>query len=182
MRRWRDHGRASSSHAFASDFAAAAGRVEAIYRCPSAGAPMEALREANAVAGVGLEGDRYADGTGFYSPRPRTDGGRELTLIDAETFDALRAETGISLDPSESRRNITTRGIRLEDLIGRRFAIGEALCEGVDHCPPCQHLVDVTGKAVLEPLVGRGGVRARIVRGGVIAIGAAIQLVDDPAG
>jgi MOSC domain-containing protein YiiM len=175
MRRWRDHGRASSSQALASDRAAPAGRVAAIYRCASAGAPMEALREATAVAGAGLEGDRYAAGTGFYSPRPRPDGGREVTLIEAETLDALRAETGINLDPSESRRNITTRGIRLADLIGRRFTLGEALCEGVDRCPPCQHLVDVTGKAVLEPLVDRGGIRARIVRGGTIAVGAAIQ-------
>jgi MOSC domain-containing protein YiiM len=140
---------------------------------------MEALHEANAVAGLGLEGDRYAAGSGFYSARPRADGGRELTLIEAETL--LRAETGIGLEPSESRRNITTRDIRLEELIGRRFTIGEALCEGVDFCPPCQHLVDVTGKAVLEPLVGRGGVRARIVRGGAIAVGAAIRPTGEPA-
>ena len=176
MRRWRDHGRTSSTQVGVADLAAPVGRVEAIFRCAAAGAPMEALREANVVAGLGLEGDRYAAGTGFYSARPRPDGGRELTLIEAETLDALRAETGVGLDPSESRRNITTRGIRLEDLIGQRFTIGEALCEGVDHCPPCQHLVDVTGKAVLAPLVGRGGVRARIVRGGAIAVGAAIRL------
>jgi MOSC domain-containing protein YiiM len=181
MSRQGSHGRSAGAQLSAPPAAATTGHVEAIHRCSSAGAPMEALRQAIAIAGVGLAGDRYAEGTGFYTPRPRTDGGRELTLIEAETLDALRAETGIGLDPSESRRNITTRGLRLEALIGRRFTIGDALCEGVDYCPPCQHLVDVTGKAVLEPLVGRGGIRARIVRGGDIAVGAAIEPTGEPA-
>ena len=108
-------------------------------------------------------------------------GWEPATEAEIAMRDALRAEAGIGLDPSESRRNITTRGVRLEELIGRRFAIGEAVCEGVDLCPPCQHLVDVSGKAVLEPLVGRGGIRARVVRGGAIAVGAAIEPTGEPA-
>jgi MOSC domain-containing protein YiiM len=154
------------------------GWVEAIQICPAGSEPMRAVAEATAVVDAGLEGDRYAAGTGFYSPRPRPDGGRQLTLIEAETLAALSNEHGIALSPAESRRNITTRGIGLNDLIGVRFTIGEVECEGVDLCPPCVHLEEVTGKPVLAPLVGRGGLRARIVTGGTIRVGDQIVMRD----
>jgi MOSC domain-containing protein YiiM len=143
---------------------------------------MQAVATVTAMAGSGLAGDRYQTGAGFYSARPRDDGGREVTLIEAEVLAALAAEHGITLTPAQSRRNLTTRGIRLPDLIGRRFTIGEVVCEGVDHCPPCQHLVEVTGRPVLEPLVGRGGIRARIVAGGVLRAGDPIALLAEVEG
>ena len=151
------------------------GRVEAIFICPEASAPMREVAEAQAVAGSGLAGDRYPQGTGFYSDRPRADGGRELTLIATEMLEAVFAESGIRLDPVESRRNLLTSGIGLNELIGRHFAIGEVRCEGIDYCTPCEHLVELTGKAVLKPLVNRGGLRARIVVGGTIVVGATIR-------
>jgi MOSC domain-containing protein YiiM len=155
------------------------GRVEAIHITHAAGAPMEALEEVEALVGSGLAGDRYLLGTGFYSARPRPDGGRELTLIEAEVLATLAAEYDIPLTAADSRRNLTTRGLRLPNLIGRRFAIGAIVCEGVDHCPPCQHLVDVTGRAVLAPLVGRGGIRARIVVGGWLHVGDTITVFEE---
>lgn len=151
------------------------GQVEAIFICDAASAPMQPLREAHAVAGEGLAGDRYSLATGFYSDRPRADGGRELTLISVEMLDDLFAISGIRLEPVESRRNLLTSGIGLNELIGRRFAIGDVLCEGIDYCTPCEHLVELTGKPVLKPLVNRGGLRARIVTGGTITVGAAVR-------
>jgi MOSC domain-containing protein YiiM len=151
------------------------GRVEAIFICAEASAPMQPRAEAQAVPGAGLVGDRYNLGVGFYSDRPRPDGGRELTLISVEMLDDLFATSGIRLEPVESRRNLLTSGIGLNELIGRRFAIGDVLCEGIDYCTPCEHLVELTGKPVLKPLVDRGGLRARIITGGTITVGAAVR-------
>ncbi len=104
------------------------GEVVAIFVANAMGAPMQEIDEATAVAGAGLEGDRYRDGAGFYTPIP---GPRQLTLIEDETLAYLATEHGIDLTPRESRRNLTTRGIRLNDLVGKRFTIGEVLCEGI---------------------------------------------------
>ena len=151
------------------------GEVVAIHTTHSAGAPMQETTAIEALAGEGLAGDRYRDGIGFYSATPTDPGARELTLIEAEALEAVLSETGITLEPAEHRRNITTRAIALEPLIGQRFRIGEVICEGVRNCPPCNHLEDVTGKKVMKPLVHRGGIRARIVEGGWIRVGDPIE-------
>lgn len=148
------------------------GEVISIFIAAAAGAPMTELPEATAIAGAGLDGDRYRDGAGFYSPVP---GPRQLTLIEAETLEALMAEHAIELSEIEHRRNLTTRGVRLNDLVGKRFTIGEILCEGIRLCPPCTRLEDLTGKPVLAPLVDRGGLRADILTGGTIRRGDTIQ-------
>jgi MOSC domain-containing protein YiiM len=151
------------------------GEVVGIFVAPAAGAAMTELAEATAVAGAGIEGDRYRDGIGFYSPTP---GPRQLTLIEEETLEALLAEHGIELPPHATRRNLVTRGIRLNDLVGQRFTIGEVVCTGVRLCPPCNRLEELTGKPVLGPLVNRGGLRADILMGGVIRRGDAIEEAD----
>ncbi len=148
-----------------------AGEVVAIHVTSGAGAPMQPLASAEAIAGEGLQGDRYQLGNGFYSAVPTDPGARELTLIAEETLTAVLAEAGIDLPLHEHRRNITTRGIDLPSLLGQRFRIGEVICEGVRDCPPCNHLEELTGKAVLAPLVHRGGLRARIVSSGTIRVG-----------
>jgi MOSC domain-containing protein YiiM len=150
--------------------------VEAICITGPGSGPMLQVDEVEALVGVGLRGDRYADGVGFYSPRPTDPGAREVTLFEAEVLEALQAEHGIRLDPVEHRRNLTVRGVRLEELLGQRFTIGEVVLEGVKDCPPCEHLVELTGKAVLKPLADKGGLRARIVVGGRIHVGDAIRL------
>jgi MOSC domain-containing protein YiiM len=136
---------------------------------------MQPLAEVEAVAGQGLVGDRYKEGSGFYSPRPIDPGAREVTLFEAETLDALRDESGIALSAGEHRRNLTTRGMRLDSLLGQRFRMGEVVLEGVKDCPPCEHLEGLVGKPVLQPLVNRGGLRARIVVGGTIHVGDPIE-------
>jgi MOSC domain-containing protein YiiM len=156
--------------------AAAIGRVEAIHIAPAGEAPMVAVERLRAIAGVGLEGDRYASKTGTWSPDPRVD--RDITLIEAEVIEDLAATDGIRLDPGDSRRNVTTRGIRLNELVGRRFRVGDAICEGTRLCEPCQYLTDLLGKPVLKPLVHRAGLRARIVEGGEIAVGAEVAALD----
>ena len=153
------------------------GAVSGIFITAVAGEPMQSVIEARAVAGTGLEGDRYWSGVGFYSATPTTPGARELTLIEEERLEEV-ARDGFPLAPGEHRRNISTHGVTLDRLLGRRFRIGSVLCEGVRDCPPCNHLDAVTGKALLAPLIHRGGLRARIVTGGLIRVGDEITPVD----
>ena len=152
------------------------GTVESIHIAPAAGAPMLPVSQVRAVAGVGLEGDRYAAGTGHYSGDAKVD--RDLTLIEAEEIEALADRAGIVLAAGETRRNVTTRGIRLNELVGRRFRVGGVLCEGTRLCEPCQYLTELLGKPVLEPLVHRAGLRARILTDGEIALGDEVVVLD----
>jgi MOSC domain-containing protein YiiM len=144
------------------------GVVEAIHVAAAAGEPVREVEHVRAKAGVGLEGDRYALGRGHYSRDRRVS--RDLTLIEAEVIDDLARSHGMELAPGETRRNVTTRGIRLNDLVGRRFWVGEVVCEATRLCEPCQYLTDLTGKPLLRALVHRGGLRADIVRDGRAAV------------
>ena len=152
------------------------GTIEAIHIAGAADGPMTAVERVRAEAGIGLEGDRYAARSGTWSPDPRTD--RDITLIEAEVIEDLAATDGIVLAPGESRRNVTTRGIRLNELVGRRFRVGEIECEGTRLCEPCQHLTDFLGKPILRPLVHRAGLRAKILTSGEIAVGSAVVALD----
>jgi MOSC domain-containing protein YiiM len=152
------------------------GAVEAIHLADAGSGPMRAVERVRAIAGVGLAGDRYATGTGHYSGDPKVD--RDVTLIEAEEIESLAARTGIDLAPGESRRNVTTRGIRLNELVGRRFRIGGVECEATRLCEPCRYLTDLLGKPVLEPLVHRAGLRARILTDGEIALGDEVIVLD----
>lgn len=154
------------------------GTVDGIFTTPGAGRPMVSHPEAMAVVGRGLLGDRYHDGIGYYSDRPSEGGGREVTLIEVEELDRLRAERGIELTPIETRRNVVTHGIRLLDLIGRRFRIGEVVCEGVKICEPCAYLEGLTGKPVNAPLVHRAGLRANVLVGGTLRVGDAVEAIE----
>ncbi len=151
--------------------------VIAIHIASGAGQMMQTVDLATAIAGAGLQGDRYQLGTGFYSTVPTDPGARELTLIAEEALADVLTETGIALPLHEHRRNITTRGVDLPNLLGQRFRVGEVICEGVRDCPPCNHLEDLTGKPVMPPLVHRGGLRARILSGGTIQVGDSIILL-----
>jgi len=153
------------------------GRVEAICVARRASEAMQPLADVEATAGIGLNGDRYAAGTGFYSDRPTDSGAREVTLFEAEVLDALRSEHAIELSPSEHRRNLTVRGVQLNTLIGQRFTVGEVMLEGVKDCPPCDHLQELVGKPVLQPLLERGGLRARILQSGTIRVGDALTVL-----
>lgn len=144
------------------------GRVVSLHVCSQAAERMTEVPAVTAVAGRGIEGDRYFLGTGFYSDKPGPD--RELTLLELEAIDALRHDHRIELEPGEARRNVITRGVPLNHLVHREFAIGDVIARGIRLCEPCTHLVEVTGRKVLGPLVHRGGLRAQIVRGGRISV------------
>ncbi len=120
----------------------------------------------------GLPGDRYFAGTGTFSKPAKS--GQDLTLIEAEALEALATEHGIELEPAAARRNLLTRGIDLNALVGERFYVGEVECRGDRLCDPCSHLERQTGPGVLRGLAGRGGLRADIVGAGTIRIGDAV--------
>ena len=109
------------------------GQVEAIHIAPEAAGPAAAVPSVRAVAGRGLEGDRYFRRAGTYSRHPGN--GREVTLIEAEVIEALARDTGIVLEPGASRRNLVTRSVPLNDLVGVRFRVGEVVLEGTRDGP-----------------------------------------------
>jgi hypothetical protein len=147
-----------------------AGAVEAIFVAPEAGAPAEALPSARALAGRGLDGDRHVAGTGtFPSGLP----GSALTLIEAEVCESFAPP----LDAGEHRRNLVTRGIDLNALVGHEFLVGSVRCRGMRLCEPCMVLERYASRPVLRPLVHRGGLRADILEDGVVNVGDAVLAV-----
>ncbi len=150
------------------------GRIESIHIAPSAEAIMRSVAEVTALAGVGLEGDRYATRSGSFSAKPKP--GRQITLIEAEAIEALERELGMVLTPGETRRNLITRGVALNHLVGHEFTVGEVRLRGHELCEPCGDLARMTGKPQILPgLVHRGGLRAEILEGGVIQVGDLIR-------
>ena len=147
-----------------------AGRVEAINIGPpeTLPAPVERVR---ADAGKGLAGNRYyfEDGAGP---------GRALTLIAAEALEAMAREHGIEITAAESRRNVLTRGIDLNALVGKRFRVGDVECLGVELCHPCKTLESMTKPGVIKGLTHRGGLNADILSDGEIAVGDEVVATD----
>jgi len=154
------------------------GEVISIFVAEKAGVPMELRQEAKAVAGRGIEGDRYFEGTGHWS---KTAGeGREITLVEVEALEAMAREKEIELGPGDARRNVVTRGVPLNHLVGREFQVGGARLVGIRLCEPCQYLEGLTVKGVLSGLIHRGGLRANIVSSGPIRIGDPVSEVKQP--
>ncbi|HET6176028.1 MAG TPA: MOSC domain-containing protein [Candidatus Sulfotelmatobacter sp.] len=149
-----------------------AGTVESIHVASDAKAPTRALDQAQAIPGVGLEGDRYALKLGtFFKPAPDF----ELTLIEGEALDALKRDYEIELAPGEARRNVVTRGVSLNHLVGREFRIGDVRIRGIRLCEPCSHLQALVGRPVIKGLRHRGGLRAQILSAGNIHVGDAVN-------
>ena len=128
------------------------------------------------VGEAGVEGDRYRNGTGTFYKRGKS--GQALTLIEEEALDALEAEHGIRLAPGDTGRNVLTRGVDLNALVGARFRVGEVECLGDRLCDPCRPLERRTEKGVFSGLANRGGLRADVISGGEIAVGDAIVPLD----
>jgi hypothetical protein len=148
------------------------GTVELIALASEAEGPMKEVSAAEAIEGRGLLGDRYERQAGTFS-NPRGSG-YDLTVVEAEALEELSAK-GVELSPIEARRNIVVRGIALDDLIGRRFRVGEVECYGQRRCEPCSHLERLTQPGVLRGLVHRGGLRADILSGGTIRTGDSVE-------
>ena len=147
------------------------GRVERIWISASAGEPARATESVRAIAGQGLEGDRHVTGRGtFPSGLP----GSALTLVEAEVCESFAPP----LSPDEHRRNLVTRGVALNQMVGHEFLVGGVLCRGMRLCEPCTVVQRYAGRPVLRELVHRGGLRADILEDGVISVGDEVRAAD----
>jgi MOSC domain-containing protein YiiM len=153
------------------------GELLNIHTAPAARAPMQAHDAVEVIAGVGIKGDRYATdvNTGIYSDFPDI---REVTLIEIETIEALARDHAITLPLHEHRRNLTTRDVPLNHLVGRQFHVGDVLLEGGRLNTPCRYLDMITQKTVCDLMEHRSGLNCRIVSGGTIRIGDIIRLAS----
>jgi MOSC domain-containing protein YiiM len=138
-----------------------AGVVEGIFVGAVDEGPLEAAAEVHVKTGAGIEGDRY--------------GNKDITLFEAEAIEGLKADTGIEIGPNEIRRNVMTRGISLNDLLGHRIRVGEVEAVVTELCHPCSHLQSLTQPGVLRGLVNRGGLNADVVQGGAIRVGDTLE-------
>lgn len=139
------------------------GRVEEINIGPFGEVPAP-VQSVEAHAGKGLAGNRY-----YFEQGAKR--GQALTLIAAEALEGLESEHGIALTAAKSRRNVLTRGIDLNALVGKRFRVGNVECEGIELCEPCKDLERATQPGVIKGLLHRGGLNADILTDGVISVG-----------
>jgi MOSC domain-containing protein YiiM len=137
------------------------GVVERIFFGAVDEGPLEAADEVQVKTGAGIEGDRYGD--------------KDITLFEAEAIEDLKTNTGIELKPNEIRRNVMTRGVELNDLLGHRIRVGEVEALVTELCHPCSHLQKLTRPGVLRGLVNRGGLNADVVAGGAIRVGDEVE-------
>jgi MOSC domain-containing protein YiiM len=153
------------------------GTVVHLFTATGAEAAMTSVPEIRAVAGKGVDGDRYFNSTGTFSKKKTPD--RQITLIEIEAISDAVRDYKIELAPIETRRNVVTRGVALNHLVGRNFTVGEVRLRGLKLCDPCGHLEKLTRTGVKDALANRGGLRCEILRGGVIRCADAIDLDDD---
>ena len=146
-----------------------AGKVVAIHRAPAEGAAMEPCASAEIRADFGLVGDRYA--------RPGTDS--QLTLVSAEELGRAAASLGLVIPPGATRRNVTIENVILPQQVGARLRLGDVLVEVTGPADPCRLMESCVGPGAREALVGLAGVRARVLEGGVLAIGATVEVDSD---
>ena len=145
------------------------GELLHIFTSPAAGEPMVGHDRITVTPGVGLEGDRYALRTGYYSANHHED--RQVTLIEVETLEALGRDHDLELRPEETRRNLVTRGVPLNHLVGRQFRLGDLVLYGGRLNLPCRYLERLLDKPVYRPLLNRSGLNAQILSGDAIAVG-----------
>ena len=151
------------------------GRIEAILIGSTATEEPRSVASAVAVAGRGLAGDRYHDGVGTWTDWRGITAGQALTLVEAEALEAAAEELGLEVTGAMARRNVVTRGVSLDALVGQRFRIGEVDCAGDRPCDPCRHLERLTAPGLLGALSGRGGLRADLLGSGTIRVGDAVS-------
>lgn len=135
--------------------------------------PLTSVDSIAAIAGRGLTGDRYAEGKGAGQLGPAKPE-QEVTLIEEEAIAAAGQEYKLTFTHLDTRRNLLTAGVPLNHLVGRTFSIGEVLLRGIELCEPCGHLEKLTCVGIKKSLIHRGGLRAQIVRSGVICVGNAV--------
>ncbi len=152
------------------------GQLIGIFIAQRKGTDLQAIGKVEAVAGRGLTGDRYFLKEGTYSAKDGPD--REVTLIESEALDGLAREYQLTLQPAQARRNLLTAGVPLNHLVGKSFTIGPVTLRGIRLCEPCGHLEKLTCKGVEKGLLHRGGLRAQIMAGGVLEVGAPVTIEE----
>ena len=152
------------------------GELVSIHIAAKAGAPVQLQQQVEAIPGRGLEGDRYSYGTGHWSNNRGV--GREITLIEIEAVEALARENNIQIELGVARRNLVTRGVPLNHLVGREFQVGGVRLRGTRLCEPCQYLEGLTIKGLMAGLIHRGGLRANILSSGTIRVGDSITEIN----
>src|SRR5437899_12142691 len=145
------------------------GEVVSIHIAPKAEDPMRSIQSVRAIAGRGLEGDRYFRASGTYSDRPGP--AREITLIESAVIAAMARDNELAISPGAARRNVVTRGVPLNHLVGEEFLVGRVRLRGIRLCEPCSHLEGLTRRGVLAGVIHRGGLRAQIFIGGELRVG-----------
>ena len=120
---------------------------------------------------AGIEGDRY------FNAAIRRGPDYQLSLIESENIEAFNVETGLRISFDAPRRNIVTSGVRLNDLCGQRFKVGSVVLEGLELCEPCRLLKTRIDPRALDFFMGKGGLRTRVLTGGVLEVGASIDTV-----
>jgi MOSC domain-containing protein YiiM len=151
------------------------GQLVGIYTAGEKRAPLHAVNEIEAIAGAGLAGDRYCKQQGTFTKGGGPD--KEVTLIEIEAIEAIAHEDNLNLEPGQARRNLVTRNVPLNHLVGREFLVGGVMLRGIRLCEPCGHLESLTCKGVASALHHRGGLRAQIVQGGMLRTGDVIRLI-----
>ena len=149
------------------------GVITEIFITAQSGKAMQAVEEVEAIAERGLRGDRYASGNGTYGGSDEC----QVTLIESEDLEEIRRSQGLQVENGEHRRNLVTRGVRLESLRGKRFQIGEAVLEFNRPRPPCRYLESITEPGMMRALVGHGGICARVVQSGKVRVNDAIVIL-----
>lgn len=145
------------------------GVVVSIHIASEAEGPMTAVESVRAMPGKGLEGDRYCRGAGTFSKKPKPD--REVTLIEQEALEAVTRDYGVTVHAGDTRRNIVTRNLALNHLVGREFSVGRVRLRGLMLCEPCKHLANLTTTELSNALVHRGGLRCQILSDGIMRVG-----------
>jgi MOSC domain-containing protein YiiM len=153
------------------------GQLINIFTSAQKGVDLQSVGVVEAIAGRGLSGDRYFLKEGTFSPKDGPD--REVTLIESEALEGLAREYEIAIAPNQARRNLLTRGVPLNHLVGKSFTVGNVVLRGIRLCEPCGHLEKLTCKGIEKGLKHRGGLRAQILKGGVLEIGAPIAPMND---
>lgn len=145
-------------------------RVIEILVASSPSSPMENRESVRAMPGSGLEGDRYFNGVGTFSPTPHKPD-YEVTLIQKEHIESFQAAFALPFTSKHARRNLVSEGVDLNLLVGKDFNVGSVRLRGIRLCEPCNYLAKSTFPAVLQGLVHKGGLRAQILSEGVIRVG-----------
>lgn len=146
------------------------GIVKEILFAEKAGDELVAIASAELQAGKGIVGDRYYSVQGTFTEPLKDSADFEVTLIEQEEIDRFNQTTGLNYVGSDFRRNIVTRDIRLNDLVGKEFVVGKVKLRGMRLCEPCAHLASLLGQQILQHMIHKAGLRAQIIESGTVMI------------